>query len=141
MANWLRSGELAKLSGVSTDTLHHYERLGILAKPRRSNGNYRMYPPDSAFRVKLVRQALSIGFSLADLAKIFKVRDGGGAPCRIVRALAEEKLTHVEEELVALTQLRDRLKLLTEKWDDRLARTPEGQPARLLELLLQEKEL
>ncbi|MGA2595887.1 MAG: MerR family transcriptional regulator [Bryobacteraceae bacterium] len=140
MANWLRSGELAKLSGVSTDTLRHYERLGILAKPRRSEGNYRMYPPDSAFRVKLVRQALSIGFSLPDLAKILKVRDGGGAPCRNVRAIAEKRLAHVEQEIAALTQLRDQLQLLLESWDERLARTPEGQPARLLELLVQEKE-
>lgn len=128
------------MAGVSTDTLRHYERLGILAKPRRSDGNYRMYPPDSCFRVKLVRQALSIGFSLPDLVKILKVRDGGGSPCRNVRAMAEQKLAKVEEEIGALSMLREQLQTLLEHWDERLARTPEGQPARLLELLVQEKE-
>jgi DNA-binding transcriptional MerR regulator len=133
---WLRSGELAEQAGVSTDTLRHYERLGILAKPRRSDGNYRMYPPDSVTRVRLVRQALAIGFSLPELAKIFKVRDQGGAPCRQVRAIAEEKLARIERELADLAALRDQLRVLLKAWDQQLERTPDGQPARLLESLI-----
>jgi DNA-binding transcriptional MerR regulator len=133
---WLRSGELAEQAGVSTDTLRHYERLGILAKPRRSDGNYRMYPPDSVMRVRLVRQALAIGFSLPELAKIFKVRDQGGAPCRQVRAIAEEKLASIERELADLAALRDQLRVLLKTWDQQLERTPDGQPARLLESLI-----
>jgi DNA-binding transcriptional MerR regulator len=133
---WLRSGELAEQAGVSTDTLRHYERLGILAKPRRSDGNYRMYPPDSVMRVRLVRQALAIGFSLPELAKIFKVRDQGGAPCRQVRAIAEEKLARIERELTDLAALRDQLRVLLKAWDRQLERTPDGQPARLLESLI-----
>jgi len=134
---WLRSGELAKNAGVSTDTLRHYERLGILAKPRRSDGNYRMYSPDSVNRVQLVRRALAIGFSLRELAKILKIRDQGGAPCRHVRAIAEEKLAHIERELANLAAVRDQLRALLTAWDQKLERTPDGQPARLLELLIQ----
>ncbi len=133
---WLRSGELARQAGVSTDTLRHYERLGILAKPRRSDGNYRMYPPDSVTRVRLVRQALAIGFSLPELAKILKVRDQGGAPCKQVRAIAEEKLGRIERELVDLAALRDQIQALLKAWDHKLERTPGGQPARLLESLI-----
>jgi DNA-binding transcriptional MerR regulator len=136
---WLRSGELAKSAGVSTDTLRHYERLGILAKPRRSDGNYRMYPPDSVNRVRLVRQALTIGFSLRELAKILKVRDQGGAPCKQVRAIAEEKLAHVERELTDLAAFRDQLRALLTSWDEKLERTPAGQPARLLESLIRDR--
>src|SRR6266853_5422789 len=127
---WLRSGELAEQAGVSTDTLRHYERMGILAKPRRSEGNYRMYPPDSVTRVRLVRQALAIGFSLPELQKILKVRDQGGAPCKHVRAIAEEKLARVESEIADLAALREQLRTLLKAWDQQLERTPDGHQAR-----------
>jgi DNA-binding transcriptional MerR regulator len=133
---WLRSGELADQAGVSTDTLRHYERMGILAKPRRSDGNYRMYPPDSVTRVRLVRQALAIGFSLPELQKILKVRDQGGAPCKQVRAIAEEKLARIERELADRAAVRDQLRALLAAWDKKLERTPDGQQARLLETLI-----
>src|SRR5258708_1265646 len=133
---WLRSGELAKQAGVSTDTLRHYERLGILAKPRRSDGNDHIYPPGSVSRVYLVRQALTIGFSLSELQKILKVRDQGGAPCKQVRAIAEEKLGRIERELVDLAALRDQIQALLKAWDNKLKRTPDGQAARLFESLI-----
>ena len=135
---WLRSGELAEQAGVSTDTLRHYERMGILAKPRRSDGNYRMYPPDSVTRVRLVRQALAIGFSLPELQKILKVRDQGGAPCKQVRAIAEEKLARIERELADRAAVRDQLRALLAAWDQKLERTPDGQQARLLETLIRQ---
>lgn len=133
---WLRSGELAKQAGVSTDTLRHYERMGILKKPRRSEGNYRMYPPDSVTRVRLVRQALAIGFSLPELQKVLKVRDQGGVPCHHVRAIAEDKLARVERELADLAALREQLQALLKAWDRQLEQTPDGHQARLLESLI-----
>ena len=50
----MRSGQLARLTGVSTDTLRHYERLGLLALPQRTAGNYRDYSPASQQRVELI---------------------------------------------------------------------------------------
>jgi hypothetical protein len=85
---YVRSGELAKITGVSTDTLRHYERIGVLARPPRTSGGYRQYPVEAADRVRLVRRAMAIGFSLDELARILHMRDHGGAPCRQVHALA-----------------------------------------------------
>ncbi|HEY1342471.1 MAG TPA: heavy metal-responsive transcriptional regulator [Bryobacteraceae bacterium] len=133
-----RAGELAALCGVSTDTLRHYERMGVLAKPRRSAAGYRQYPPESVERVRIVRRALALGFTLAELARILRVRDGGGAPCRQVRALAASKLDQVEHQIAELAALRDHLRRLLADWDDRLGRTPEGARANLLQGLLQE---
>lgn len=61
----MRSGQLAHLTGVSTDTLRHYERLGLLPLPQRTVGNYREYSPVSQQRVELIQRALTIGFSLS----------------------------------------------------------------------------
>lgn len=131
----LRSGELAKATGVSTDTLRHYERLGLLPRPRRTRSNYRQYSPDAVQRVQLIQRALSVGFSLAELARVLRVRDAGGAPCQHVRALAAEKLNQIDERVKELVAMRKLLKQLIAEWDERLKRTPDGQRAGLLELL------
>lgn len=131
----LRSGELARLAGVSTDTLRHYERKGVLARPRRASNGYRQYPPGALARVLLVRRALAFGFTLDELARVLRVRDRGAAPCREVRELAAEKLAEVEVRLAELAGLRDELRATLNEWDGRLAAAPEGASAGLLESL------
>jgi DNA-binding transcriptional MerR regulator len=131
----LRSSELARLTGVSTDTLRHYERKGVLGIPARTSGGYRLYSPDAATRVRLVRRALAIGFTLHDLAAVLSERERGGAPCRSVRSLVTDRLAELETRLHDLTELRDELRVLLRDWDRRLARIPAGAQAHLLDVL------
>jgi DNA-binding transcriptional MerR regulator len=131
----LSPSELAQLTGVSTDTLRHYERKGVLGLPTRSDSGYRRYPPDAVARVRLVRRALTIGFTLDELAGVLSERDRGGAPCQRVRTLVTERLVELEAHLGDLTELRDELRLLLRDWDRRLSRIPVGAEARLLDLL------
>lgn len=128
----LSSGELADLTGVSRDTLRHYERKGVLPRPLRGHNGYRQYPPEALERVQLVRRALSVGFTLDELAKVLKVRDAGGAPCEQVRKLAAQKLVDVQDQLRDLTKLRDDLQETLTDWDTRLARRAKGKRANLL---------
>lgn len=132
---YVRAGELARASGVSTDTLRHYERKGVLQKPRRSANGYREYPPDALARVLLVRRALAFGFTLDELARVLRARERGAAPCREVRALAASKLSDVETRLRELTALRDELRATLKDWDSRLSKTEGGGRAGLLEAL------
>ena len=129
------SAELAELAGVSTDTLRHYERKGVLARPRRSSNRYRQYPSEALQRVQLVRRALSVGFTLDELARILKERDHGGAPCEEVRHLATQKLSNVEKQLRDLMTLRNDLRATLRDWDERLANRSKGERAGLLESL------
>jgi len=112
----LRSGDLARATGVSTDTLRHYERLGILKKPPRTEGGYRSYPPEALDRVNLIRNALASGFTLRELTTILRVRDGGGAPCQQVAELAREKIRQLEIQITQLAHLRNSLKLTIREW-------------------------
>jgi DNA-binding transcriptional MerR regulator len=129
----MRSGQLARQTGVSTDTLRHYERLGLLPLPQRTAGNYREYPPTSPQRVELIRRALTIGFSLPELKTILAVRDKGGAPCRHVRDLLRSKIHNLDEQIRNLVSLRAEMNRLSGEWDKRLRQTKPGQVARLLE--------
>lgn len=131
---YLRSAELAGLSGLSTDTLRHYERKGLLHAGRSANG-YREYPPHSQDRVRLVQHALSVGFTLDELARLLKIREEGGAPCKAVRALAAAKLEALEEQLRGLSVLRNELRRMLETWDTKLAHTRKGEQAHLLDML------
>ena len=116
----LRSGELARLAGVSTDLLRHYERIGVLPKAERAANGYRAYPAAALIRVRVARRAVMLGFTLPELGRIFCVRDCGGAPCRSVRAFADEKLRQVEKSLAELRALRSQLRGMLAEWDVRL---------------------
>jgi len=129
----MRSGQLARQTGVSTDTLRHYERLGLLPLPQRTAGNYLEYPPTSPQRVELIRRALTIGFSLPELKTILAVRDKGGAPCRHVRDLLRSKIHNLDQQIRNLVSLRAEMNRLSGEWDKRLRRTKSGQVAQLLE--------
>ena len=131
----MRSAELARLAGVRTATLRHYEHVGVLQVPQRTTGNYRVYPASALDRVRLARRALSFGFSLAELARIFKVRERGGVPCSEARELGKAKLVDVERRLAELSSLRVQLKKILHDWDGRWKRTSATERAQLLETL------
>src|SRR5438552_17704061 len=95
----LRSGELARRAGVSPDTLRHYERRGLLPRPERSAAGYRRYSPEALRRVRLIRGALSLGFTVHELGAILADRDLGRAPRRRGRVLAANKPAAVQRQL------------------------------------------
>jgi DNA-binding transcriptional MerR regulator len=131
----LRSTALARMAGVSPDTLRHYETKGLLLPAARSPNGYREYPAEALARVRLVRRAVALGFTLDELARIVKVRDQGGAPCREVRALAASKLALLEGRVAEMQAACDRLRTVLEHWDTLLDGTPAGKRAALLEAL------
>jgi len=120
---------------VSVDTLRHYESKGLLPKATRSPNGYREYPSESGTRVRLVRRAIALGFTLDELSRILAVRDRGGAPCRNVRALAAVKLATLESRLAELTEARDLLRAVLSRWDVLLEATPSGGRSGLLDAL------
>jgi MerR family transcriptional regulator, copper efflux regulator len=136
MNEWLGPRELARVSRVSTDTLRHYERLGLLRGTTRTTSGYRRYPAHAVARVQVIQRALAVGFSLRELAAAFGQRERGGVPCQRVRLLVGERLAALEERLRDLTALRDEMRGLLQEWDARLAATPRGQRAQLLDMLV-----
>ena len=136
MTTALGAKAVATAAGVSTDTLRHYERKGLLPGIQRTSAGARRYPAATIDRVRLIQRALVIGFSLADLKRVLSVRDHGGAPCRSVRGFVGERLKALDRQIQDLSRLRDELGALMSEWDETLAKTPPGKPARLLDTLV-----
>ena len=134
-AHFLRSGELARLTGVSADTLRHYERLGILPTSKRTKGGYRIFNASAVETVQLTQRALQLGFTLKELSEILRIRESGGVPCQRVLGLTEEKLRLVEEQIQELQRTQDYLRELVRDWREKLMRTPPGSQAMLLHSL------
>lgn len=133
----LRVGDVASRAGVSVDTVRHYERKGVLQNVSRDESGYRRYSGDAVRRILLIRKAISLGFSLDELAAIFRERAAGKPPCGRVRELAGRKLVELDERIAALTALRAALAETIEGWDDRLRNTDRGGFAHLLETIIQ----
>lgn len=131
----LRSGELAKLVGVSRDTLRHYERKRVLPRPSRSPNGYRQYSEDSVERIRVIRRALAVGFTLDELARIFLRRSEGEVPCKSVRNLAAAKLAQLRQRIAEMHAVETELERLVDEWDSTLRSTPQGVEAHLLDSL------
>jgi DNA-binding transcriptional MerR regulator len=129
----IRIGQLAERSGVSADTIRYYERIGLMPKPARNAAGYREYSESAKDRVRLVQNALRFGFSLKQVGAFLGVRQAGATPCRNVRAAGAEILDAIEQRISELMASRESIKETLEQWDLRLAQTPEGRPAHLLE--------
>src|SRR5947207_15644650 len=115
----MKIGDIASACGVSPDTIRHYEARGVISAVPRDASGYRDYSPDLIERVRMIRRALQLGFSLDELCRIFKQRAAGKAPCREVRALAERKLPDVETRHADLAALRAPLASTVEHGDER----------------------
>jgi DNA-binding transcriptional MerR regulator len=129
------SGELAKATGVSADTIRHYERIGVMPKAVRSASGYRIYPESAVERVLVVQRALRIGFTLSELAEVLKARDAGGAPCQRVFELAKQKLAGIRADMAALKQTERYLDRVLGDWKSRVLQAGKGQKAHLLHSL------
>ena len=124
---------MARLAGVSADTLRYYERRRLLPAVPRSAAGYRLFPPEALARVRLIRNAQSVGFSVNELSGIFRERSEGGVPCHRVRKLAAAKLVALQAQIRDLQSCRRELRKTLALWDRLLTTTPRGKQARLLE--------
>jgi DNA-binding transcriptional MerR regulator len=131
----LSAGETASITGVSKDSLRHYERIGLLPSPPRSTGGYRLYSREHVDRVILIQKAVAVGFALRELRDLLGIRDSGGAPCREVRNTLARKRDDVERKLDDLQRFRDELNAILIEWDARLSKTPTGCRSHLLDSL------
>ena len=85
-------GRAAKEAGVSVQAVPYYERLGLLPTAHRTPTGYRIYGPEAVDRLRFIKQAQALGFSLDEIREILRLRYEGRSPCECVRNLLQEKI-------------------------------------------------
>ena len=108
----MRIGRAAEKAGVKLQTLHYYERRGLL-RPARTNSNYRTYTEDAVKRVRFIKRAQELGFTLEEIKELLALRIDSAATCGDVRTRAEARLADVREKIQTLHSMERALEQLT----------------------------
>ena len=108
----LTIGDYAMAAGVNVETIRFYQRKGLLPEPKRAYGRIRRYGEADVARVKFVKSAQRLGFSLDEVAGLLRLEDG--THCHEARVVAEQKLIDVREKLDALQRIESALARLVD---------------------------
>ena len=108
-------GRLAKASSVSAETIRYYERSGFLPPPERMASGYRVYSGDSIRRIRFIKQAQALGFTLSEVVELLDLTADESADCASVNEKAKKKLVEIDKKIGALEKMRDGLKTLSKR--------------------------
>ncbi len=102
----LTIGVLAKRADVGIETVRFYERRGLVRRPARPGTGYRSYPEDAVGRIRFIRNAQALGFSLQEIKELLALRVTAGTSCAAVRSRAAAKVADVNRRLADLERIR-----------------------------------
>lgn len=102
----LTIGELARRAGVNRETVRYYERRRLLPRPVRSVTGYRLFSDDDVDRLRFIKHAQALGFTLDEIGELLDLRLGERSSCEEARARAERKLADVGSKIAALGRMR-----------------------------------
>lgn len=98
-------GELADRAGVPVQTIRYYERRGLIPEPPRRESGYRQYSPDYVNRIRFIKKAQQLGFSLEEIAELLALRIKSSESCDEVKSHIDIKLNAIEEKILALQSI------------------------------------
>ncbi len=111
----LKIGQVARSAGVNLQTIRYYERRGLVPQPPRSGANYRLYSDETVRRVRFIKRAQELGFTLKEIQELLSLRAAPRARCADVRRRAEAKVRDIDQKLRRLESMRRALgRLLAE---------------------------
>jgi MerR family mercuric resistance operon transcriptional regulator len=110
----LTIGQVAKTADVNIETVRYYERRGLLPEPHRRPSGYRNYPPDAVRRIRFIKHAQQLGFSLQEVSELLQLRVDPGTSCHEVKQRAEAKNAEIERRIEDLRCMQQALATLAE---------------------------
>ena len=102
----LTIGQLARAAGVNIETVRYYQRVALIQEPVKPLEGYRHYPANTVERLKFIKRAQQLGFSLKEIVELLEL---GNGHCMDVRARAEKKRNHIDQQIKDLEKLRKTL--------------------------------
>lgn len=102
----LKIGQVAERGGVNLQTVRYYEREGLLPEPPRLQSGYRIFPEQTVRRVRFIKRAQELGFSLAEIRELFSIQIDPHKDCSDVQRLARAKVDDIEERIRTLQSIK-----------------------------------
>lgn len=112
---YLTIGILAKKAGVATETIRYYERSQLLPPAERLQSGYRVYGTDTVKRIRFIKQAQALGFTLNEIMDLLALTDNDDTDCAAINAAAKAKLTEIDQKIKALQKMQNGLSVLAER--------------------------
>ena len=109
----LTRGQVARRTGIGVETVRYYEQRGLLDNPTRTRSGYRQYDEDAVRRLRFIRRAKQLGFSLSEVRELISLRLDPGTECADVQRRAEEKLREIADKVRDLRRMQAGLEELT----------------------------
>ena len=106
-------GKVARFAGVGIETVRFYEREGLIADPPRGPSGYRQYPAETVSRIRFIRRAKELGFSLKEVQELLALRVHPDASSAEMKARAEAKIDDIEAKIRTLQRIRETLVNIT----------------------------
>lgn len=115
--NQFQIGKVARETGTSIDTVRYYEKLGLLDKPIRSVGGFRLYTRETIEKLRFVKKAQALGLTLGEIKGIMQCSKDGLKPCcDLVRRLFTKKIDEFESKIKELQKMKRNLEALLSEW-------------------------
>lgn len=114
-------GSLARRAGVGVETVRFYERQGLIKQPPTPPTGFRRYSDDIVDRVRFIRHAKDLGFTLAEIGDLLTLRADPQINCETVRRRAQSKLADVDAKMHALRKIKTQLQKLARACENREA--------------------
>jgi Hg(II)-responsive transcriptional regulator len=108
----LTIGQIASAAHVNIQTIRYYERRGLFPTPRRTPAGYRQYAEDAVARLRFIKHAQELGFSLQEVQELLALRVRHGAACDVVERKTRQKIAVVQQRIRDLQRMRRTLERL-----------------------------
>lgn len=109
----LTIGKVARIARVGVETIRFYEREGLIEEPPRRESGYRQYPEETVHRLRFIKRAKELGFTLKEIKELLALRIEPETTCEDVRLRAEAKIVDIEERIRTLQRMKEALTKLT----------------------------
>ena len=102
-------GELSRKTGISTQTIRYYERLGLLNAPQRNTAYYRIYSEEAEERLQFIQKAKHFGLSLDEIKTLIEIRSEGVPPCTNLKVMVKKHLDNLEQQIKEMVAFHQEL--------------------------------
>jgi MerR family mercuric resistance operon transcriptional regulator len=109
----LTVGKLAEAAGVGVETIRFYEKRGLVEQPERRGSGYRIYQPEDVTRIRFIKNAQALGFSLKEIGDLIELERDARSQCSDLQVRTDAKIRVIDQKIEELSRMRSELQRLS----------------------------